>query len=167
MVAYEFIILRKYENVKHKFRNYESMLKLYKKVVFSLVNFNNLFLRMNELNKNANTVSSETGISNGNISDWKSGRSMPSAPKLVLLAQCLNCSVDYLLGITDTPNIGESDPLLSKISVLNDLGRQKALEYIKDLTENPRYRINAPEDKKIVAQKKPEKLSIPDEPKLI
>ena len=78
------------------------------------------------------------------------------------LAEFFNVPVDYLLGITD-----ESNEINDCMKNLNDLGRQKASEYIKDLTENPRYRINMPEDAKIVAQKKPEKLSIPDEPKLI
>ena len=42
-------------------------------------------------------LSDDTGISTGNISDWKSGRSMPTASKLVILADYLDCSVDYLL----------------------------------------------------------------------
>ena len=168
MLAYEFIIIRNYEIVKYNFRIYEIMFKLYKKDVFKLVSFNNLFARMEELNKNAKTVSAETGISTGNISDWKSGRSMPSASKLVILAKCLDCSADYLLGITDMPNSEESDPVLVKINTLNDIGKQKALEYIKDLAENPRYRISVPDDVKIVAQKKPEKTpKADDKPRLI
>ena len=47
------------------------------------------------------------GISSGNISDWKSGRSFPSAPKLDILANCLDCSVDYLLGRTDNPTVNK------------------------------------------------------------
>jgi transcriptional regulator with XRE-family HTH domain len=39
-----------------------------------------------------------TGISTGNISDWKSGRSKPSNNKLLLIANFLGVSVDYLLG---------------------------------------------------------------------
>ena len=63
-----------------------------------MVNLDNLFLRIKELNLNAKKVSDDTGISTGNISDWKSGRSMPSAIKLDILADYLDCSVDYLLG---------------------------------------------------------------------
>lgn len=46
-----------------------------------------------------------TGISTGNISDWKSGRSMPSAVNLDILADCLDCSVDYLLRRTNNPKL--------------------------------------------------------------
>ena len=70
-----------------------------------MVNLDNLFLRMNELRLSAKKVSEATGISTGNISDWKSGRSMPSATKLVILADYLECSVDYLLGRVDFPEL--------------------------------------------------------------
>ena len=70
-----------------------------------MVNLDNLFLRMNELRLSAKKVSEATGISTGNISDWKSGRSMPSATKLDILADYLECSVDYLLGRVDFPEL--------------------------------------------------------------
>lgn len=44
-----------------------------------MANLNNLFIRINDLGINAKTLSENTGISTGNISDWKSGRSMPTA----------------------------------------------------------------------------------------
>ena len=68
-----------------------------------MVNLNNLFLRMAEKGLTAKKLSDMTGISTGNISDWKSGRSMPSAVNLDILADCLDCSVDYLLGRTNQP----------------------------------------------------------------
>ena len=70
-----------------------------------MVNLSNLFRRIEEQGLTAKKVSEATGISTGNISDWKSGRSMPSAVKLDLLATVLDCSVDYLLGRTDNPEI--------------------------------------------------------------
>ena len=72
-----------------------------------MVNLNNLFLRIQELKLNAKKVSEDTGISTGNISDWKSGRSMPTATKLDILADYLDCSVDYLLGRTDKPEVNK------------------------------------------------------------
>ena len=72
-----------------------------------MVNLDTLFLRIKELNLNAKKVSDDTGISTGNISDWKSGRSMPSAIKLDILADYLDCSVDYLLGRTDNPEVNK------------------------------------------------------------
>lgn len=70
-----------------------------------MVNLENLFKRISERGLNAKKLSEATGISTGNISDWKSGRSMPSAIKLDTLADYLDCSVDYLLGRTDNPEI--------------------------------------------------------------
>jgi transcriptional regulator with XRE-family HTH domain len=70
-----------------------------------LVNLDNLYQRIADKGINAKKVSVDTGISTGNISDWKSGRSMPSAPKLDILADYLDCSVDYLLGRTDKPEV--------------------------------------------------------------
>ena len=70
-----------------------------------MVNLNNMFLRIKELGLTAKKVSADTGISTGNISDWKSGRSMPTAIKLDILATYLDCSVDYLLGRTDCPDL--------------------------------------------------------------
>lgn len=70
-----------------------------------MVKLDNLFIRIKERGLTAKKVSDATGISTGNISDWKSGRSMPSAVKLDILADYLDCSVDYLLGRTDKPEI--------------------------------------------------------------
>ncbi len=68
-----------------------------------MVDLSNFFLRIKNLGLTAKKLSDDTGISTGNISDWKSGRSMPTASKLVILADYLDCSVDYLLGRTDNP----------------------------------------------------------------
>lgn len=68
-----------------------------------MVNLDNLFSLLKDKKITAKTMSEATGISSGNISDWKKGRSYPSAPKLVDIAEYLECSVDYLLGRTDDP----------------------------------------------------------------
>lgn len=72
-----------------------------------MANINNLFTRIVELNLTAKKVSEATGISTGNLSDWKGGRCLPSADKLEKLADYLDCSIDYLLGRTDNPNINK------------------------------------------------------------
>lgn len=89
-----------------------------------MVNLDNLFLRMNELRLSAKKVSEATGISTGNISDWKSGRSMPSATKLDILADYLECSVDYLLGRVDFPEL-----------VIKDEDGNYISKYKKDIPE--------------------------------
>lgn len=59
---------------------------------------------MKNKNLTSKSLSQAINISEGNISDWKSGRSMPSADKLIILSEYFDCSVDYLLGGTDSPN---------------------------------------------------------------
>ena len=48
----------------------------------------------------------ELGLSKGNISKWKSG-TLPNGEILIKLANRLDCSVDYLLGRTDNPEINK------------------------------------------------------------
>lgn len=52
----------------------------------------------------ANKISRATGISSGNISDWKKGKSAPNLEAITKIADYLGLSVDYLLGRTDEPN---------------------------------------------------------------
>lgn len=72
-----------------------------------MVNIANLFIRIRDQGLTAKKVSDATGISTGNLSDWKSGRCLPSAEKLDVLADYLDCSVDYLLGRTDKPEVNK------------------------------------------------------------
>lgn len=48
-------------------------------------------------------LSRQTGISTGNIRDWfnPNKSAQPSADALVKISEALDCSVDYLLGLTD------------------------------------------------------------------
>lgn len=63
-------------------------------------NLTNLFNLLEE-DGAAVGLSKATGISSGNICDWKSGRSKPNAETLVKVADYFSCSVDYLLGRTN------------------------------------------------------------------
>lgn len=69
-----------------------------------MVNVDNLFRIISEKGISQSKVAKDTSVSTGNISDWKNGKSLPSASKLDELATYLECSVDYLLGRTDKPN---------------------------------------------------------------
>lgn len=57
-----------------------------------------LFELLSQRNVTAKKLSNDTGISTGNISDWKSGRAKPSTEKLTILATYFNVTTDYLLG---------------------------------------------------------------------
>ncbi len=84
-----------------------------------------LFELLKEKNITRKELTQATGISSGNISDWKSGRSKPSADKLSLLASFFDVSVDYLLGCDDakaeTDNFDENILRLAEmLSTLSD-----------------------------------------------
>ena len=93
-------------------------------------------------------LAENTSISTGNISDWKKGKSMPSAVKLDELATYFDCSVDYLLGRTDTPNpstennnvilSNDQNRLLQMYSLLSDMEKGEILGELKAMTANKR-----------------------------
>lgn len=94
-----------------------------------------LFLLMQKENLTSKALSQATNISEGNISDWKSGRSMPSTDKLIVLAEFFHCSVDYLLDRTDNPNsIANGD--IRNSSVAQATGNNNKIS-IKSKHEHP------------------------------
>lgn len=54
-----------------------------------------------------NPVAKEIGISSGILTKWKVTGALPSGENLVKIADYLDCSVDYLLGRTDNPEINK------------------------------------------------------------
>lgn len=46
-------------------------------------------------------LSEKTGASDAAVCKWESGQNEPKAHYLIALSNIFNCSVDYLLGITD------------------------------------------------------------------
>lgn len=117
-----------------------------------MVNLDNLFFIIKEKGLSASKVSDDTGISTGNISDWKKGRSMPTATKLDILANYLDCSVDYLLGRTDNPtvsgnNISNFDTTINGTQANIIQGAETDLDEIKvalsKLTSSNRHRAIA------------------------
>lgn len=90
-------------------------------------------------------VAKECGFSGVSLSDWKSGKSTPNADKLIKIARYLGTTVEYLVtGETSDPLPSvilseEEEGLLAAYRSLNDTGKNKAAEYIRDLSENERY----------------------------
>ena len=62
-----------------------------------------LFQYMKENKITQNMLSENTGISQGNISDWNRGRAAPSMDNITKIADYFKVSTDYLLGKTDDP----------------------------------------------------------------
>lgn len=50
-------------------------------------------------------VAKDTGISQGLMGQYSLGNSRPTLDNLVKIADCLDCSTDYLLGRTDNPEV--------------------------------------------------------------
>ncbi len=90
-----------------------------------------LFKIMGERKISAKKLSDDTGISTGNISDWKSGRSMPSGAKLQILSKYFDVSTDYLLGREEQPKVSVTAQEQAR---LND-DEEKLLEIYRGLTE--------------------------------
>ena len=80
-------------------------------------NFQRLFDLIDKHGLTAKAVAEETGISTGNITDWKVGRCAPTGKKITQLADYFGCTADYLLERTDTPRcVHLPDNLIDKIT---------------------------------------------------
>ena len=103
-----------------------------------MANIDNLFKIMAEKRVSQKELAVAINASTGNVSDWKKGRSFPSAQKLDEAATFLECSVDYLLGRTDIPN----DKNVNNISGNSNNGDNsinvgtKSAEVVSEPTDN-------------------------------
>lgn len=97
-------------------------MNVYKERVDFMVNINNLFKLISMKGITQSKLAEDTSVSTGNISDWKKGKSMPSAVKLDELATYFDCSVDYLLGRTDNPNINDNSIKTGDVKGINVKG---------------------------------------------
>lgn len=72
---------------------------------------------------------------------------------VVKLAEILHCSPQYLMGWVDIPNDivmhehieAEKQLLLNNFDRLNESGKKKAIEYVADLADNPKYQTEVRE----------------------
>lgn len=107
--------------------------------------------------KKPNPVGKEIGLSSGIISKWKAG-GIPNGETLMKLSNYFNVSVDYLLGISSSIEIKDSDiePLYSDIEIknkiynnlekLNSLGLANVEEYSEYLTSKLKYQKEEQQD---------------------
>lgn len=88
-----------------------------------MIQWNNLQKLLNEPGKKIK-LSKATGISTGNISDWFNPNkpAQPSADALYKIAEFFECSVDYLLGLTDVEKMVTSKSNIIPIPIV----KQKA-----------------------------------------
>ncbi len=80
-----------------------------------------LFQLMSQRNITAKQLSEATGISAGNISDWKSGRSKPSMEKLAILANYFHVTTDFLLGVKSSQQVDDNLKMVMVDDELDEL----------------------------------------------
>ena len=91
-------------------------------------------------------LAARLGLTANCVCEWEKGRSEPSIDSLKGLAACLECTVDYLLGISDdfgnivvsfsgeALNAEENEIVKNFRELPNDL-RRRAAVYVKKLKE--------------------------------
>lgn len=93
---------------------------MYKKDGLEMYNSSNVAERIKELAKERNVsikqLLLDVGLGFNTMSNMKT--SMPKADNLAKIADYLDCSVDYLLGRTDVPEVnkGNEEPIVYKVA---------------------------------------------------
>lgn len=86
----------------------------------------------NSIGEKPNPVAQKIGLSSGVLTKWKSGTSFPNGTILIDIAKYFNCSIDYLVGLTN-----QKEPYNREISSI-DLD---ILEKIHSLPEDSQDEI--------------------------
>lgn len=101
---------------------------------------------------NQTELCKKTGITKGAMSSYLSGRYFPKQRALESLANELNVTIEYLMGIDSESDVGhfsELKPLqrqlLSLLEQLNDDGQRRVLDYAADLVAGGRYSVDSEE----------------------
>ena len=97
---------------------------------------------LSKANMNQEMLSLKTNINKGLITQWKNGKAKPKIENARKMAEVLGCDPDWLRGEDVDP---KETKLLKNFKKLNELGKDKANEYIEDLTENEKYTKKEPE----------------------
>ena len=85
-----------------------------------------------------NAVAKQIGVSNATCTKWKNG-TIPNGETLITISDFFDCSVDYLLGNTDSPQSSKSreDPQTAEAmelyKALTDENRELVLQMMKGL----------------------------------
>jgi transcriptional regulator with XRE-family HTH domain len=86
-------------------------------------------------------------VSASQINHYEKDKRNPTSQTLVRLAEALNITSDKLLGLSESrpnPAVYKNRfeyTLLREIRFLNDLGQERALEFISGLKELPKYTV--------------------------
>lgn len=100
-----------------------------------------------------NPIASELGLSSAVLTKWKKGESYPNGEILIAIAKYFDCSIDYLVGLTDSRKSFEH-----KISVSDKLILEKLHSLTKEDQDEIFYMLNYKYNK--VKDKETEKSSL-------
>ncbi len=86
-------------------------------------------------------VAKETGISQGQMNEYKNGKRTPTAENLVKIADYLDCSIDFLLGRTKAPLSEPEDEhrLIQAYRKLTEDGKKAILTTAELYATSPQY----------------------------
>lgn len=82
-------------------------------------------------------LAKKSGLNRGMITQWVQGKAMPKIENVRKLAEVLGCDPNWLRG--EDIDSGETK-LVMDYRKLNDIGKDKANEYVEDLTFNEKYK---------------------------
>ncbi|MCL2053135.1 MAG: helix-turn-helix domain-containing protein [Oscillospiraceae bacterium] len=99
----------------------------------------------------------ELGLSVGAISRWKKGI-FPSAETLMRLSKRFNCSIDYLLGLTDAPTPPSKEPT-SELQLADD--EQELLNIYRALNSRGKTLVKAEAYREIDKQEAEKQSGLP------
>ena len=97
-----------------------------------------LFEILDERNLKAKDITNATGIGSGSISDWKSGKSVPTGERLLAVAEFLNVPADYLLGSIDSlpePQKNDENSEMSERDIINARNIEKLVSGYNQLPD--------------------------------
>lgn len=103
---------------------------------------NNLKYYLELNNKSRVEVCSALGIRYSTFSEWMTGKKYPRIDKIEMLANYFGIKKSDLIESHNNNNDLaklQYNILFEKYKLLNDLGKQKADDYINDLADNPKY----------------------------
>ena len=106
------------------------------------------FLRKQK-NLTQGELAKELGVSKSTVAMYEIGRNFPNVEMLHKLCRTLNTTGDYLIGLTDEPNkkfipqsvdlSADAAHLIDNYNKLNTSGKEKASDYVEDLTTIDKY----------------------------
>lgn len=86
----------------------------------------------------AYNVAKKAGIAQGQMNSYKNGKQIPTAENLLKIADCLNCSVDYLLGRTGTDE--REIMLINGFRSVNEEGKAAIIQQVEYISNDNKYK---------------------------